>query len=93
VVTEDWISAYKAALAGYEGVPLLGSNMRESQFMHILTHKYDRYVIALDNDNPLIRRQQRYLDTRFSAYGNTLLLKLTKDLKEFSLVDIKDLIE
>jgi hypothetical protein len=93
VVTEDWISAYKAALAGYEGLPLLGSNMRESQFSHVVNRQYKRYVIALDNDNPMIRRQQRILETRFSGYGPTLLLKLTKDLKEFSLVDIKDLIE
>lgn len=93
VITEDWISAYKAALAGYEGLPLLGANLRESQFVHLLKFKYERYVIALDNDNPLIRRQQRTLDTRLSGYAPTLLLKLTKDLKEYSLDDIKDMIE
>lgn len=93
VITEDWISAYKAALAGYEGLPLMGANLRESQFVHLLKFKYERYVIALDNDNPLIRRQQRTLDTRLSGYAPTLLLKLTKDLKEYSLDDIKDLIE
>lgn len=92
VITEDWISAYKAALAGYEGLPLLGSNMKEAQLVHILQRKYERYVIALDNDNPLIRRQQRTLETRLSGYGPTLLLKLTKDLKEYSLDDIKDLL-
>ena len=92
VLTEDWISAYKAALAGYEGVPLMGSNLRESQFLHLLRNKYQRFVIALDNDNPLIRRQQRALDTRLSSYAPTLLLRLPRDLKEYSLDEIRDLI-
>lgn len=93
VLTEDWVSAYKAGLAGYEGVPLMGSNLRESQFLHLLRNKYQRYVIALDNDNPLIRRQQRALDTRLSSYAPTLLLRLPNDLKEYTLDEIKDLID
>ena len=92
VITEDWISAYKIGLAGYEGVPILGSSMKQTQFQHCIAREYKRYVIALDNDNPHVRREQRYLLTRFSAYAPTLLLKLSKDLKEYSLDDIKDLL-
>jgi len=93
VITEDWISAYKAALAGYEGVPLLGSNMQPHQFRESVRGQYKRYVVALDNDKPAIRSTQRKLYTRFSAYGDTMLLLLDKDLKTFNLEEIKERVE
>lgn len=93
VITEDWISAYKAVLAGYSAFPLAGSHLSRGSMGKLIARDYRRYVIALDNDNPAIRREQRRLEREFSIYAPTLVLKLTKDLKCFNLPDIQDLIE
>lgn len=93
VVTEDWISAYKAVLAGYEAFPLAGSHLSRGSMGKLIARDYRRYVIALDNDNPAVRREQRRLERELSIYAPTLVLKLTNDLKCFNLPDIQDLIE
>lgn len=93
VITEDWISAYKAVLAGYSAFPLAGSHLSRGSMGKLIARDYRRYVIALDNDNPAVRREQRRLEREFSMYAPTLVLKLTKDLKCFNLPDIKDLID
>lgn len=93
VLTEDWISAYKAVLAGYSAFPLAGSHLSRGSMAKLIARDYRRYVIALDNDKPAVRREQRRLEREFSMYAPTLVLKLTKDLKCFNLPDIQDLIE
>lgn len=93
VITEDWISAYKAVLAGYSAFPLAGSHLSRGSMAKLVARDYRRYVIALDNDNPAVRREQRRLEREFTMYAPTLVLKLTKDLKCFNLPDIKDLID
>lgn len=93
VITEDWISAYKCTLAGYAAYPLAGSHLSKPSLAGIIARDYGRYVVALDNDNPAVRKEQRRLERELSAYAPTLVLKLTKDLKCYGLPDIKDLID
>lgn len=93
VITEDWISAYKCTLAGYAAYPLAGSHLSRGSMAMLIDRRYARFVVALDNDNPAVRKEQRGLERELSAYAPTLVLKLAKDLKCYGLADIKDLID
>lgn len=91
VITEDILSAIKAA-RHTKAMALCGTNLSDLHLNKILTIQPMRVLICLDNDNRLVRSQQRKIKKTLDKYFDTCIVRLTKDLKEYSNQEIKLLV-
>ncbi len=73
VVVEDPISAMKVAIAGYTGIALCGSSMRESDYFKVAS-LYENVVVWLDNDSALIKKQASTMYARMGLFNENVFL-------------------
>jgi hypothetical protein len=87
VLVEDMLSAIKVGLAGYAGVCLFGSYLKD-QTIDNVADQYDRLTVWLDPDK---RKDATKYTKRFSSLGYDFNAVLTakKDPKEYTIKEIK----
>lgn len=87
VIVEDYISAVKVSLAGYNALCLYGSNLGSVD--HV---KAGRVVIWLDNDNRQIKLKQHAIRERILQFNsNCDTIRLT-DAKDYTIDQIRDIL-
>lgn len=91
VLVEDMVSAYKAYLAGFNAVPLMGTTLTKERFWSIVGD-FDHVIVALDNDNNQVRKLQAKLVRDLSAYCTVKSVLLEKDIKTYSIEDIREVL-
>ena len=87
ILVEDMLSAIQVGLAGYAGVCLFGSYLKDST-IDIIASKYKKLTVWLDPDK---RKEATKYTKRFSALGYNFNAVLTakKDPKEYTKAEIK----
>lgn len=90
VITEDWLGAYKVALARPDlaAFPVLGTQVSalRRRYLH---ENFSEFVVALDNDRAEVIIAQHELAKSLMHHGVVLQLGLTCEFKEMSIGDIQ----
>ena len=70
LICEDYLSAIRCAECGNDALPLFGTELSDATFTSIIqNHNYKTIIVALDDDNSIVRDKARQLVKRFSFYG------------------------
>lgn len=89
VLTEDVLSAIKAGRY-YSSMALQGTTLSDVYLSKLL--KYKLVLICLDNDNAIVRRQQRKIKKTLDMLVDNRLLLLDRDVKELTDKQIQELV-
>lgn len=93
VVCEDPISAMKASLAGFAGVALCGTTLSISDALK-LSMLFDKVVIWLDNDAPVVESHANLARSRLSMYMDHVgLVHNLSDPKGYTLPFVRGVIQ
>ncbi len=91
VITEDILSAIKVGRQ-FNAVSILGTNC-DVLTLNWLIKKYSKFVIWLDDDNQIVKRQQRVLKNTFSMLGESRIITgVGKDPKYLTDREIREII-
>ncbi len=92
VLTEDILSAIKVGRQ-YNAVCILGTNC-DVKTLNWLIKTYDQFVIFLDDDSNLVRKQQRVLKNTLDMMGKAVIVSgVGKDPKDLTNREIKETID
>lgn len=91
ILVEDMVSAIK--LSYYvSAFPLSGVGISDEQLAYLLQH-YNKFAVMLDNDNWKVKMAQIKLLRKLSCYGSAEVIHVTKDPKEYSKLELYELIK
>lgn len=92
VLVEDYLSGLKVSQIAPAFV-LNGTGLKDSQLTYLLKD-YSKFVIMLDNDNWQVKTSQFKLLKRISTFAKKAnIVEVTKDPKEYELVELKTLLQ
>ena len=92
VLTEDILSAIKVGRQ-YPAVALLGTNC-DVWTKNWLIKNYKRFIIFLDDDNKIVRRNQRVLKNTFGTLGEAhIITGVGRDPKHLSNAELQEIID
>lgn len=92
VLCEDYVSACRIASVGYDALPMFGTQLSDATLQDIIG-KYDRFLVALDNDNRMVRASARQLVTRINLFGKECKnARLSKDPKRYGDSELKGIL-
>ena len=83
VIVEDILSAIKLASYGYNAIALQGVNVNTT-LLNYITNNYTEYFIWLDNDNPIVKKQQLLIRNRLSLFGLATVIRTDDDPKTYT---------
>jgi hypothetical protein len=91
ILVEDMLSAIKVGLAGYAGICLFGSYLKD-ETINSIADLYEQLTVWLDPDK---RKAATKYTKRFSSFGYNfnVVLTATKDPKEYSATEIKQFLK
>lgn len=72
--------------------PLSGVGISDEQLAYLLQH-YNKFAVMLDNDNWKVKMAQIKLLRKLSCYGSAEVIHVTKDPKEYSKLELYELIK
>lgn len=82
VIVEDFLSAIKVGRF-FDAVAIMGTEL-STWGLRYITNTYQDYVIALDNDNVIVKRKQQKLKRALQDFGNVRVCYLSCDPKELT---------
>ena len=92
VLCEDYVSAVRIACLGHDALPMFGTQLSDATLQGIIG-KYDRFLVALDNDNRMVRASARQLVTRINLFGKECKnARLCKDPKRYGDSELRRLL-
>ena len=93
VLCEDYVSACRIASIGYDALPMFGTQLSDATLQDIIG-KYNRFLVALDNDNRMVRASARQLVTRINLFGKECKdARLSKDPKRYGDSELKGILD
>lgn len=86
------MSARKVQMSGYDAFPLLTTTLKPED-MTRLTDAYDRVIVWLDNDNPVVKRNRDRIVRELSLLTKAGCVSDKTDPKEYSIETIREVLD
>ena len=92
-LTEDYVSAGRICILGYDALPLFGTQLANKQLEYVVKGWND-VVVMLDNDNSQVRQSQRKIALRLESLGLDVgIARLNTDPKNYKNSDLEAILK